>query len=160
MPYTQVDLSALAVPQVLETVDYEDILARLKASVAEVYPPIAPVLELESETAVKVLQVCAVYIMLTRARVNDGARALILAYATGSDLDQIGAMFGVERKLLTPETDTSAAVYEGDAEFRARIQLSFEGFSVAGPRGAYEFHALSSHADIRHGPRLCAWPGR
>lgn len=148
MAYTQVDLSTLPAPQVLEALSFEEILADMKSAVAAALPAIEPVLQIESEPAVKVLEVCAAYVMMTRARVNDAAKALLLAYATGSDLDQIGALFGVERKLLDEATETTAAVYETDAELRARIQLSLEGFSTAGPRGAYEFHALSAHADV------------
>lgn len=149
MAYTKVDLSALPAPQILEHISYEDILSRLKAAVSAVFPALSPVLQLESEPAVKVLQVCAAYIMLARARVNDGAKSMLLAYAAGTDLDHIGAMFGVERKIITPATDTTPAVLETDAELRNRIQLSLEGASTAGPRGAYEFHALSAHSDVR-----------
>lgn len=149
MAYTQVDLSTLPAPEVLEALSFEDILADMKAAVAVVLPEIEPVLQIESEPAVKVLEVCAAYVLMTRARVNDAARALLLAYASGGDLDQIGSLFGVERKLLEDATETTAAVYETDAELRARIQLSLEGFSTAGPRGAYEFHALSAHPDVQ-----------
>ena len=148
MAYTKVDLGALPAPQILEVLDYEQILADMKAAVIAAMPALEPVLSLESEPATKVLQVCAVYVMLTRGRVNDAAKALLLAYAVGSDLDQLGAVFGVERKLIEEATDETAAVYESDDEFRSRIQLSLEGFSTAGPRGAYEFHALSAHEDV------------
>ena len=32
---------------------------------------------------------------------------------------------------------------ESDADYRQRIPAAFEGMSVAGPVGAYEYHALS-----------------
>ncbi|MGA0615948.1 baseplate assembly protein [Paracoccus sp. KR1-242] len=148
MAYVKVDLSALPAPTILEQISFEDILADLKATVATLFPSIEPVLQLESEPAVKVLQACAAYVMMTRARVNDAAKGMLLAYAEGSDLDQLGALLGVERKVLELETDTTPAVYENDTEFRDRIQLALEGFSTAGPRGAYEFHALSAHPDV------------
>lgn len=37
---------------------------------------------------------------------------------------------------------------ENDENFRERIQIAPESFSVAGPTGAYEFFARSAHADI------------
>ena len=37
---------------------------------------------------------------------------------------------------------------ESDENFRERIQIAPESFSVAGPRGAYEFYARSAHQDI------------
>lgn len=148
MAYTKVDLGSLPTPQILESLDFESILAEMKEAVTAAMPALGPVLALESEPASKVLQVCAVYVLLTRARVNDGAKALLLSYAQGTDLEQIGANFGVARRLIEPATDTAAAVYETDEDLRYRIQLSFEGFSVAGPTGAYEFHALSAHEDV------------
>jgi len=39
-------------------------------------------------------------------------------------------------------------VLEPDDELRRRVQLAFEGFSTAGPDGAYIFHALGAHADV------------
>ncbi len=37
---------------------------------------------------------------------------------------------------------------ENDENFRERIQIAPESFSVAGPRGAYEYYARSAHQDI------------
>ena len=37
---------------------------------------------------------------------------------------------------------------ENDENFRERIQLAPESFSVAGPKGAYEYYARSAHSDI------------
>lgn len=149
MAYTQVDLSRLVPPDVIEPLDFEAILADMKDTVARVYPQMAPVLALESEPAVKVLEVCATFILMMRARVNDAARAVMLAYATGADLDHIGAMFGVERKIYLPATETSPALVETDEDLRYRVQLSLEGLSTAGPRAAYEFHALSASSTIK-----------
>ncbi|MBN0545356.1 baseplate J/gp47 family protein, partial [Pseudomonas aeruginosa] len=40
------------------------------------------------------------------------------------------------------------AVMESDADYRQRIPAAFEGMSVAGPVGAYEYHALSSDGRV------------
>lgn len=76
----------------------------------------------------------------------------MLAYATGSDLDVIAANYNVKRLLIQAEDNSTTppkpAIYESDAELRIRTQLAFEGMSVAGPRNAYVFHALSAHADV------------
>ncbi len=37
---------------------------------------------------------------------------------------------------------------ERDEDFRARIAAAFEGLSVAGPSGAYEFHARSADGRV------------
>ena len=76
----------------------------------------------------------------------------MLAYAQGSDLDQIGANFGVERLVMVPADPEAIppvdAVMEADDDFRRRIQLSFEGFSTAGTVGSYIFHALGADGDV------------
>lgn len=70
---------------------------------------------------------------------NDAARAIMPAYAVGVDLDNIAALFGIVRFVITPaDPQTGApAVMESDADFRRRMVLAPEGFSVAGPEGAY-----------------------
>jgi phage-related baseplate assembly protein len=149
---TQIDLSQLPAPEVLEQISYEQIVADIKAAVIEIMPEMAPVLAIPTEPAVKIIEVCAYFVMLTRARVNDAARAVMLAYATGADLEHLAALYGVQRLAVTPANPNAsppvAAVMETDAALRARVQLAPEGFTVAGPRGAYLFHALSADGDV------------
>ncbi|MBH3356487.1 baseplate J/gp47 family protein, partial [Pseudomonas stutzeri] len=99
-----------------------------------------------------------------RARINDAARAVMLPYSTGTDLDNLGALFGVERLLLSPAVPTAippiAAVYESDSDFRYRIQLSLEGLSTAGPEGAYIFHALSADGQVLDASAISPTPGQ
>ena len=42
---------------------------------------------------------------------------------------------------------------ESDADYRQRIPAAFEGMSVAGPVGAYEYHALSSDGRVADASR-------
>jgi phage-related baseplate assembly protein len=151
--FTQIDLSRLPAPQVVTVPDFEVILAEMKSAVISLEPDLAPVLALESEMATKVLQVCAFYVMLARAEKNDDARAVMLAFATGSDLDHLGALFGVARAVIDPGNPGAVppvpAVMEDDTRLRARIQLALEGFSTAGPVGAYLFHTLSASPLVR-----------
>jgi len=74
----------------------------------------------------------------------------MLAYALGSDLDHLGALLGVKRRLLDPgdPSKQQPALYESDENFRRRITLAPESFSVAGPECAYIYHALGAHADV------------
>jgi phage-related baseplate assembly protein len=142
-----VDLSLLPPPTVIEPLDFETVLAAAKSDALAVFPELADVLALESEPVTKLLQVFAYRELLLRARVNDAARSVMLASATGSDLEQLAALFGVSRLVLDPgdqaATPPVAPTLETDADLRRRTQLAPEGFSVAGPEGAYIFHALS-----------------
>ena len=152
-----IDLSQLPAPNVVETLDYETLLAERKATLISLYPAdeqasVARVLALESDPLVKLLQENAYREVILRQRINEAAKAVMVAWANGSDLDQLGANNGVTRLVLTP-ADTSVtppveAVVERDEDFRARIAAAFEGLSVAGPSGAYEFHARSADGRV------------
>lgn len=79
--------------------------------------------------------------MLLDQRINEAMSSLSLATATGSALDHIAATYyGVSRQIKTDADGVEIA--ETDARFRARIALAPEAFSMAGPEGAYTFHAL------------------
>ena len=148
--FTAVDLSQLAAPDVVETLDYEVILAAMVADLQSRDPAFTALVE--SDPAYKILEVAAYRETIIRQRVNDGAKAVMLAYAGGADLDQIAANYNVER-LVLDEGDPDAIppvapTLESDTDLRRRVQLSFEGFSTAGPVGAYVFHALGADPDV------------
>lgn len=149
--YTKVDLSQLAPPDLVETLDFETILADMLADLRARDPSFTALVE--SDPAYKILEVAAFREVLIRQRVNDAALAVMVAYATGADLDQIAANYDVARLLVTPADNTTipptAAVYETDDEFRNRIILSMEGYTTAGSRGSYVFHALSASGDCK-----------
>lgn len=140
-----IDLSTLPAPAVVETLSFEAILAAMVADLQARDPAFTAMVE--SDPAFKVLEVAAFREMVIRQRVNDAAKATMLAYAVGTDLDNLAALLNVARKTLVPADPTTFpptdAVMETDADLRARAQMSFEGVSTAGPAGSYAFHALS-----------------
>lgn len=148
--FTAVDLSKLEAPAVVESIDFEAIFSEMMADLRSRAPEFDALVE--SDPAYKILEVAAYREMLLRQRVNDGAQAVMLAYAAGVDLDQIAANYNLERLVIVaadPDANPpTEAVLETDADLRRRVQLSFEGFSVAGPVGAYIFHALGADADV------------
>ena len=149
--YTNVDLSQLAPPSVVEALDFESIFAAMLVDLRARDSAFTALVE--SDPAYKILEVAAYRELLIRQRVNDAAKAVMVAYATGADLDQIGANYDVARLLITPADDTTIpptpAVYETDDDFRTRIILSLEGYTSAGSRGSYIFHALSASGDCK-----------
>ncbi|WP_295855177.1 baseplate J/gp47 family protein [uncultured Xylophilus sp.] len=148
-----IDLSKLPAPAVLDPLDFETILAGMRAKLLQLYPAAADVIDLESEPLQKLLQVGAYQQLVLRARVNDAARACMLAYATGTDLDNLAALLAVERLVLDPGNPGALppvpAVMESDARLRQRAQLALEGETVAGSVGSYTFHALSASAQVK-----------
>lgn len=147
-----IDLSRLPAPDVVEVLDYEQIFAAMLADLRARDPAYTALVE--SDPAHKLLQVCAWRELILRQRVNEAARAVMLAYAAGADLDQIGANYGVPRLLVAPGDPGAIPPvpdeWEADADYRYRIQLSMAAYSVAGPQDAYLFHALSADGRVRH----------
>ena len=152
-----VDLFKLPAPKVLEELDYETLLVERKAKFLSLYPEsertvMAARLALESEPITKLLEENCYLQLMERQRINSAAQATMLAYATGTDLDVIGGNYNVARKVIQAEDLTARPpkqeILEQDEDFRLRIQLAFEGLSVAGPRNAYIFHALSAHEKV------------
>jgi len=160
--FTQVDLSQLAPPAVVETLSFEEILGAMLSDLRARAPDFTALLE--SDPAFKILEVAAYRELLLRQRVNDAAHAVMLAYAAGTDLDHIAANYGVGRLLITPADDTTIpptpAVYETDADLRARTTLSLEGYTSAGSQDSYVFHALSASGDVRDVSATSPVPGQ
>lgn len=160
--FTKIDLSRLSAPGVVEALDYEVILAEMLADLQSRDPEFTALLE--SDPAYKILEVAAYRETLLRQRVNDAARAVMLAYAGGSDLDHLAALFGVERLLVDPGDPEASppveATYESDDRLRSRVQLSLEGYTTAGSTGSYHYHALSASADVADVSVMSPEPGR
>lgn len=157
--FTAVELSKLPVPDLTEQVSFEQSYADLKATLYLLAPEYAALLE--SDPMSVLLQVCAYREVHLRESFNVRGKGNMLAYAGGADLDNLGAFFGVVRQQITPaepKTNTPA-VMESDVELRRRIQLAPEGYSVAGPEGAYLFHALSADPDVLDVSAMSPTPG-
>ncbi|CWW94951.1 TPA: baseplate J/gp47 family protein [Haemophilus influenzae] len=152
-----VDLSKLDAPKVLEDLDFESLLADRKTEFIALFPqderPFWQArLSLESEPITKLLQEVVYLQLMERNRINNAAKATMLAYASGSNLDVIAANYNVKRQVIQEAnnnvTPKIPEILEDDTSLRLRTQLAFEGLSVAGPRSAYIFHALSAHPDV------------
>jgi len=95
------DLASLPTPAVIETLSFETIFSELQTEFQSRYPNYSALLA--SDPAVKLLEVAAYREVLLRNRINAAAKASLLAFATGSDLDHLAAFYGVER--LAAEDD-------------------------------------------------------
>ncbi|OWQ35493.1 baseplate J/gp47 family protein [Pseudomonas sp. DrBHI1] len=148
---SQVDLSKLPAPQLLEDLDFEALyqedLASFRAQLGDGWTA-----NLESDPVTKLLEVGAYRKLLNRARINDAAKALLLAYAQGSDLDQLAANVSLQRLVIQaadPGTiPPTEAVLESDDALRERVQLVYEGLTTAGPRNSYILHARNASGRV------------
>lgn len=152
-----IDMSKLPPPQVVEVLDFEAEFEALKADLIAAYPAAQDTLQLESEPLTKWLQRMAYQVVHHKARANESALAVMLPYATGTDLDNIGAWYDTPRLVITPAdpdaTPPVQQVLEEDEAFRERIHLAPHGFTVAGPEKAYVYHARKASGLV-----LDAWP--
>lgn len=133
MAQPALDLSKLPAPAAVETLSFDVLVSEIKADLVGRIPGVAAVLDLESEPLVKLLEAFAYRELLLRNDVNQGYLAATLAFSSGPDLDVAAANLLVSR--LEGESDET---------LRARAVLAQEGFSTAGPVGAYHFHAMSA----------------
>ena len=143
---TDIDLSQLPAPTVVEPLDFETILAALTADFRGRYPEFDAFVE--SDPALKLLETAAYREMLLRWRINEAAKSVMIAFAKGSNLDHLVALAFVER-----DGD------EDDDRLLRRFRLSLDALSVAGPRGAYEFHALSADSRVESAKITTPTPG-
>ncbi|WKT94544.1 baseplate J/gp47 family protein [Brucella anthropi] len=131
-----INLESYPSPDVIEPIEFEQILADMQDELIRLFPAIEPTLALESALSNKLLQVAAFREILVRARVNDAARANLLAFATGADLEHLAAFYDVEK-----------LEGEDDEAFRSRTILAIQARSPAG--GANWYKAAARRADVR-----------
>jgi phage-related baseplate assembly protein len=149
--FSAIDLSKVPVPVIIEALDYETIFAEMLADLQARDTTFTALVE--SDPVYKILEVAAYRELILRQRVNDAAKACMLAYSISTDLDNLGAFFNVSRLVITPANPLlippTDAVMESDSLFRKRIQMAMEGLSNAGSSGAYIFHGLSASALVK-----------
>lgn len=155
-----INLAALPAPDVVETLDYEAVLAAMLADLRA--RNAAFTATVESDPLYAEMEATAYRETLVRGRVNDAARSVMLPHAAGADLDNLAALFNVARLVVTPGDSDAVppvpAVMETDAAFRRRVQLKLEAISTAGSRESYVFHALSASPNVRDAAALSPAP--
>lgn len=161
--FTDIDLTGLLPPRVVEALDFEvtleawlaDMIARL-GELGIVYD----VGGLETDPGKIVIEAGSYREIIVRSRINSAARAVLLAFAQQGDLEQLAAYYGVQRRVVTPATEDTPAVMETDDSLRRRVQLAPEALAAAGPEGAYQFHALTVDPTIKDVAVLNPAPGQ
>lgn len=150
-PFSAIDLSQLPAPAVVEPLDVERIVNDMLADLRSKLPDYTNTLE--SDPVYKLLEVAAYREWLLRARINDAGRAVMLAYARGANLDNLAALYGIDRQTVVPADESVIppipAVMEDDDRFRLRMQLSVEGHTTAGPVGSYLYHTFSADERVK-----------
>lgn len=141
------ELAGLPTPQVLETLRFETVFDALLRDFQVRYPQYSALLA--SDPAIKLIEVAAYRELLLRARINEAARANLLAFAVGNDLEHLGAFYGVTR---LPQ--------EQDEPLRRRIRARIMGFANAGGVAHYRYWALSASPEVADVAVDSPGPGR
>ncbi|MCZ4270717.1 baseplate assembly protein [Maritalea porphyrae] len=131
------DLSRFPAPLAIRGVDYEAILADRMTRLVALFDDRDidyDVAELETDPG-KILQETDAYReMLVKSEINDAIKAVMKAFAVGSDLDHLALpLMRLEGEL--------------DEAFRRRVLLEPEAAGI-GTLGGYIFHALAAHEDV------------
>lgn len=148
----QIELSKLPTPDVLETLSFETVLKEIQDDFLKIAPEFEEVINLESEPILKQLELIAYIKLQMIQKINNSAKAVMLAHATNADLDHLAANEGVAR-LLLQAGDINALpplspIFESNDDLRDRTQLAQESRTNAGPNGAYVFFARSAHGNV------------
>jgi phage-related baseplate assembly protein len=133
-------------PQIIEELSFEEILRQMKERLVAIDQEYTAFLG--SDPVMKLMEVATYRELLLRQRINQAAKANLLAFATGSDLDNLAAFYGISRK-----------ENESDEELRDRTNAKIVGWSSAGSREAYKFHALNSDPRVKEANADSPKPG-
>ncbi len=131
-----VDMSQLPAPTIIETLSFEDIFEELLVDFKSKDPTYDALVE--SDPVIIALECAAYREVLLRNRINEAAKACLLAYAVGTDLDNHAAFYGLTRQ-----------DGESDDRLRYRTQLAAEALTTAGSEKSYLFHALSADSRVK-----------
>jgi phage-related baseplate assembly protein len=132
-------LAGLPLPGVIQEIDYETRLQVFVDKLLEEMQAVGIAYDtagLETDPAKILLEVGTYADTMLRQRINEAARANLLAFAYGVDLDHLAAFYDVVRLFG-----------ESDERLRARIILAIQGRSTGGTEPRYKFVALTS--DVR-----------
>ena len=146
-----IDIGRLPAPDIVEPLDAGEIAGAWLREFQARYPAFSALVP--SDPAMRLMEAGAYREMLLRQRINEAARAVMLPLATGADLDNLAANFGLARHEITPaDPDTTPprpAVMEDDEGLRRRALVALDGVTTAGSRASYIHHALSAHEHVR-----------
>ena len=153
-------LTALPAPDVIKTLDYDEILTRVISRLRTINEDYTSIVE--GDPAYSVCQaICFEFVMVYK-RINDAARAVLVTHAIGNDLDNLGANLSVYRQVIQHE-DLEAdppipEILEDDVRFRDRVVNALEAIAP-GSKAWYRGYALESSSMVKDAIALKTNPG-
>ncbi|WP_264684985.1 MULTISPECIES: baseplate assembly protein [unclassified Wolbachia] len=123
-------------PNIIEPLNFEEIFFRMKEELVSRDASFTGLVE--SDPAIKILEVAAWRELLLRQRMNEAVKSNLLKFAKGEDLDNLAEFYGVEREKE-----------EEDERFRKRVKAKIAGWSTGGSKEYYKYHALSADSRVK-----------
>nr|WP_253308984.1 baseplate J/gp47 family protein [Rickettsia endosymbiont of Ceutorhynchus assimilis] len=118
---------------IVEKLSYEEIFSRMKEELVRRDESFTGLVE--SDPAMKILEVAAWRELLLRQRINEAVKSNLLKFAT---VDNLAEFYGVERQKE-----------EEDERFRKRVKAKIVGWSIGGSKEHYRYHALSADRRVK-----------
>ncbi|CAH2217083.1 jg15363 [Pararge aegeria aegeria] len=134
-------------PNIIEPLNFEEILSRMREELVKRDASFTALVE--SDPAIKILEVAAWRELLLRQRINEAVKGNLLKFATGEDLDNLAEFYGVERQKE-----------EEDERFRKRVKAKIVGSSTCGSKEHYRYHALSADSRVKDALVESTIPGK
>ncbi|WP_264374732.1 MULTISPECIES: baseplate assembly protein [unclassified Wolbachia] len=116
-----------------EPLNFEEIFALMKEELVKCDASFTALVE--SDPAIKILEVAAWRELLLRQRINEAVKGNLLKFAT---VDNLTEFYGVERQKE-----------EDDERFRKRVKAKIVGWSIGGSKEHYRYHALSADRRVK-----------
>lgn len=132
---------------IIEPLNFEEILSRMREEWVKRDASFTALVE--SDPAMKVLEVAAWRELLLRERINEAVKSNLLKFATGEDLDNLAEFYGVERQKE-----------EDDERFRKRVKAKIVGSSTCGSKEYYRYQALSADSRVKDALVESPTPGK
>jgi phage-related baseplate assembly protein len=146
--FTKIDLSTLPFPNVTAEQNFDEILQEITTNFKQDNLDLADIVAFESDPMTAQHQALAYRVFIKQRGDNAAAKAVLLAFSSGGNLDHLAA--------LIPLTRFDG---ESDDDFRARIQLAPESFSTAGSKGSYISIAVNADPSVKDAFVLSPSPG-
>ncbi|AZU37136.1 baseplate assembly protein J [Wolbachia endosymbiont of Bemisia tabaci] len=121
---------------IIEPLNFEEILSRMREELVKCDTSFTALVE--SDPAMKVLEVAAWRELLLRQRINEAVKSNLLKFARGEELDNLAEFYGAERQ-----------DGEEDERFRKRIKARIVGSSTGGSKEYYRYQALSADRRVK-----------
>ena len=145
-PFASLDLSLIPAPDAVHPVDYEAIRSERLAELVKRFVAAGipfNVDSIETDPSIIHQEEDAYREMMDLQAINDAVRAVLLAYSTGSDLDNLGALLGLRRLTLPDGTP------EGDEAFRFRLRICLDATAVGLTGNGYKTIALQTSSEVK-----------